>query len=138
MAARKPAALPARVIDTSILVEWIVTPPADNHWLKTQLPARDRRVIPTIVQLELAKWLGRERGEDEADRALAYLQKCEVVALDTRIALRAAEACRQHPLATADAVIYATALERGVELLTCDAHFKGLPGVVYLAKGGVN
>lgn len=53
MAARKPAALPARVIDTSILVEW----------------------------------LSRERGE---------------------------------------------------ELLTCDAHFKGLPGVVYPEKGGAN
>lgn len=138
MAARKPAALPARVIDTSILVEWIVTPPAANQWLKLQLPARDRRVIPTIVQLELAKWLGRERGEDEADRALAYLQKCDVVPLDTRLALRAAELCRQHRLASADAVVYATALERGVELLTCDAHFRGLPGVVYLEKGGAN
>lgn len=128
--------LPARVIDTSVLVEWVVTPASANQWMKDQLPVREKRVIPTIVQLELAKWLGRNQGEGAAERALAYLQKCDVVPLDTRIALRAAEACRQHRLATADAVIYATAQERGVELLTCDAHFEGLPGVVYLPKGG--
>ena len=32
-------------------------------------------------------------------------------------------------LATADAVIYATAIEFGADLLTCGAHFDGLPEV---------
>ncbi len=50
--------------------------------------------------------------------------------LDTTIALRAAGLHRQHKLATADAIVYATALEHGAELLTCDAHFAGLPGVL--------
>ena len=35
----------------------------------------------------------------------------------------------------ADAIIYATALAMGADLLTCDAHFAKLPRVVYLAKG---
>ncbi len=34
-------------------------------------------------------------------------------------------------VATADAIIYATAQESNAELLTCDAHFEGLPGVIY-------
>jgi predicted nucleic acid-binding protein len=134
MSTRSSSHLPPRVIDTSVLVEWIVTPREANRRLRRELPVREKRVIPTIVQLEVAKWLARERGEAESDRVMAYLQKCDVVPLDTRIALRAAEACRMHKLPTADAVIYATAQERGVELVTCDAHFEGLPGVIYLAK----
>ena len=53
-----------------------------------------------MVQLELAKWLTRERGEDEADRVVAFTQVCSVAPLDTEIALAAAEACRTHGLAT--------------------------------------
>ena len=91
-------------------------------------------MVPTIVQLELMKWLTREMSEDIADRVIAFTQTCDVTLLDTRVALRAAEICRQHKLATADAVIYATALERNVELVTCDAHFKGLDGVIFHPK----
>ena len=87
-----------------------------------------------MVQLELAKWLTHELGEDRCDQVLAFSQMCHVVALDTRIALAAAELCARHGLATADAVIYATALAHGAEVLTCDAHFEGLAEVRYLAK----
>ena len=41
---------------------------------------------------------------------------------------------RAHKLATADAVIFATAQQRGATLLTCDAHFQGLPGVTLIEK----
>ncbi len=43
----------------------------------------------------------------------------------------------RHPLdklAMADAIIYATAIDSGADLLTCDAHFAELPRVVYQAK----
>lgn len=43
-----------------------------------------------------------------------------------------ADACREHKLATADAIIFATARTRGATLLTCDAHFTGLPGVAVI------
>lgn len=137
MAARKPAAIPARVIDSSAWIELLVGS-AVGQQVQAALPARERCLVPTLVQLELAKWLARERSEDEADRVIAYTAKCTVVPLDTRIALRAAEVCRQHRLATADAVVYATAMEMNAELLSCDADFEGLPGVVYLAKPARN
>lgn len=54
-----------------------------------------------------------------------------VAPLDTRIALHAADLHRQYKLATADAVVYATAREFDAELLTCDAHFENLPGVIF-------
>lgn len=124
---------PLRTIDSSAWIEFALGSDTGRQ-VKAALPVRERCVVPTIVQLELAKWLARERSEDEADRMVTYMQKCVVIPLDTRLALRAAEICRQHRLSTADAVIYATAQEHGAELLTCNAHFKDLPGVVYLAK----
>jgi predicted nucleic acid-binding protein len=45
-----------------------------------------------------------------------------------------ADICRRHKLATADAIIYATALASGADLLTCDRHFAALPEVRYVAK----
>lgn len=70
-----------------------------------------------MVQLELSKWLVRELGEDKADQVIAYTQKCIVVPLDTNIALLAAELHREYRLATAGAILYATARHQQAELL---------------------
>ena len=122
-----------RVVDTSAWIEWL-TGSALGRTLATEMPAQGQCLVPTIVQLELAKWMVREIGEDQADQVIAYTQTCVVVALDTTIALLAAELHRDDRLATADAVIYATARQQGADLLTCDAHFEGLPGVTLFAK----
>jgi len=122
-----------RVVDTSAWIEWLVATPIGQA-LAVDMPARDQCVVPTIVQLELSKWQVREVGEDRADQVLAYTQKCSVVPLDTSIALRAAELHRQHRLATADAIVYASALASNADLLTCDTHFAGLPFVRLVKK----
>ena len=92
-----------RVVDTSAWIEWLVGSPLGKQ-LARKIPEKTQCVVPTIVQLELAKWLTREAGEDQADQMIAYTQKCVVVPLDTRIALHAADLHRQYKLATADAV----------------------------------
>jgi predicted nucleic acid-binding protein len=56
------------------------------------------------------------------------------VDLDSDIAVRASEVSRLHKLSTTDAIIYATALQREADLLTCDAHFQNLPKVLYVPK----
>ncbi|MDP9141601.1 MAG: type II toxin-antitoxin system VapC family toxin [Pseudomonadota bacterium] len=122
-----------RVVDTSAWIEWFIDS-ALGKTLRKQLPDKAHCIVPTIVQLELSKWLVREAGEEQADRVIAYTQKCVVVPLDTSIALRAADLHREHKLATADAIVYATARHQGAELLTCDAHFDGLPGVLLFAE----
>lgn len=123
-----------RVVDTSIWIEWLIGNPHQLA-IAEAFPETAECIVPTIVQLELDKWLTREVGESEADRVIAYTQNCIVAVLDTKIALQAAELHRQYKLATADAVVYATALTYGATLLTCDAHFKGLPHVVFVKKG---
>ena len=122
-----------RLVDTSAWIEWLIASPTGRA-IEPEIPAREDWLVPTIVQLELAKWRAREVGEDRADQVIAYTQMCVLAPLDTKIALSAAEMCGRHRLATADAIIYATALDHGADLLTCDAHFEGLPGVTYVAK----
>ena len=122
-----------RVVDTSVWIEWLIGSPLGRRLAK-EIPERAECIVPTIVQLELSKWLLRESGEDRADQVIAYTQKCIVVPLDTPLALLAAELHRQHRLATADAIVYATAQARGAELLTCDAHFDKLPAVAYFRQ----
>ena len=122
-----------RVVDTSVWIEWLIGSPLGRRLAK-EMPDRSECIVPTLVQLELSKWLLRESGEDRADQVIAYTQKCIVVPLDTPIALLAAELHRQHKLATADAIVYATAQAKGAELLTCDAHFDKLPSVLYVRK----
>ena len=122
-----------RVVDTSAWIEWLIKSPLGRR-LDRQIPEQALCIVPTIVQLELSKWLVRQIGEDEADQMIAYTQKCRVVALDTAIALLAADLRREFKLATADAIVYATARSQGADVVTCDAHFKGLPDIAFFAK----
>jgi predicted nucleic acid-binding protein len=122
-----------RVFDTSAWIEKFIDS-ALGRRLDAELPAPSKCIVPTIVQLELAKWLTRERSDEVADLAIAYTLTCVVVPLDTGLALSAADLCKRHRLSTADAIVYATALAGEAELVTCDAHFEGLPHVLYFAK----
>ena len=122
-----------RLIDNSAWIEWLIVSPTGEAVAKL-LPEQSEWLVPTIVQLELSKWLVREAGEDKADQVIAYTQLCHVVPLDTEIALAAAEACRTHKLATADAVVFATARAHAADLITCDQHFDGLPGTILIEK----
>lgn len=122
-----------RVVDTSAWIEWLIGSPTGAA-VATELPGRARWLVPTIVQLELAKWVTRESGEDKADQVIAFTETCVVADLDTAIALSAADLCARHKLATADAIVYATALAHGADLLTCDRHFEGLAHVRLVRK----
>lgn len=79
-----------RVVDTSVWIEWLIGGPF-HKTLARGFPERTQCVVPTMLQLELAKWLTREVGEDRADQVIAYTQKCVVATLDARIALHAAD-----------------------------------------------
>lgn len=121
------------VVDTSAWIEWLIGS-ATGAKVEDQLPDPSAWLVPTIVQLELAKWLTREVGEDRSDQVIAFTQICQVLPLDTETALAAAEACREFKLATADAIVYATSRAKGAWLLTCDSHFAGLPNVILIDK----
>ena len=122
-----------RLVDTSAWIEWLIDS-RTGQLIEAELPEREAWLVPTIVQLELSKWLTREVGDEKADQVIAFTERCVVIALDTRLALAAAEITLRYKLATADAIIYATAVAQDADVLTCDAHFEGLPGVHRIAK----
>ena len=122
-----------RVVDSSAWIEWLIGS-AVGQTIADQLPERTQWLVPTIVQLELMKWLTREVGEAKADQVIAFTQTCIIAELDSSIALSAADLSSRYKLATADAIVYATALAFGADLLTCDKHFESLPGVRYVNK----
>ena len=123
-----------RVVDTSAWLEWL-SDSALGRKVGLELPSTEAWIVPTIVQYELARCLTREVSEDAADDTIAFSTECVVTSLSTRLAVQAAEIAKDHRLAMADAIIYATAVAMGADLLTCDAHFAKLPRVVYVAKG---
>ncbi|MGQ3075093.1 MAG: type II toxin-antitoxin system VapC family toxin [Ferrovibrionaceae bacterium] len=122
-----------RLVDTSAWIEWLVDSPV-GRTIGDELPERPQWLVPTIVQLELAKWLSRQLGEEKALPVIAFTRTCVVADLTTEIALLAAELCARHKLPTADSIVYATALTHDADLVTCDRHFAGLAGVRYFQK----
>jgi predicted nucleic acid-binding protein len=122
-----------RLVDTSAWIE-VLAGSKVGKVFALELPNRHGWLVPTIVLLEMAKWLSRQADEGRADQVLGFAGTCVVAVLDTAIALSAAEIGVRHKLAAADAVIYATAMAFGAELLTCDRHFEALPKVRYMPK----
>lgn len=125
-----------RVVDTSAWIEWLIGSPVGEQVVGA-LPSNDQWIVPTIVQFELARWRTRVGSAKASAEVIAFTNELIVRSLDTPLAVMAAQCGAQYGLAMADAIIYATALDAGADLLTCDAHFKDLPGIIYLAKGAV-
>ena len=123
-----------RVVDTSAWLEWL-SDTALGRKVGSELPEGPEWIVPTIVQFELSRCLTRAVSEEAADQTIAFSTQCVVIPLDTRVAVRAAQLAKDHSLPMADAIIYATAVEKDADVLTCDAHFADLPRVAYFAKG---
>lgn len=99
----------------------------------TAIEDKELLVVPTLCIHEVFKVLVRERGEDHAFRALGAMNQGHVVDLTLPLAVESAACALNERLATADAVLYATALSLGATLWTQDAHFQGKPSVKYKA-----
>ncbi len=88
----------------------------------------ERLIVPAIVLYEVYKKLLSVQGSSAADRFLSAASRARAVPIDERIALLAARISLDRKLAMADAMIYASALASEAHIVTCDAHFQGLPG----------
>lgn len=121
------------LVDTCGWIEWL-TDGALAEPFRPYLAATGELIVPTVVQFELYKWVRRERDEAQALQVIALTEQSRVVALSTALALFAADLAREHRLAFADALIYATARQNAAQLITADAHFKDLPAVTYFPK----
>lgn len=121
------------LVDTCGWIEWL-TDGTLREQFAPYFEAESQLLMPTLVQNELFKWMLREKNESVAFSVIGVTARCKVVELTTAIALRAAELSLKHKLATADSIIYATCQQYRLPLVTCDAHFQLLEGVIYFKK----
>ena len=91
-------------------------------------------LVPAICLYEVFKRLQQQLGKAAALDGISRLYRGEIVAMDEKIALAAAQISMEHQLPMADSFIYATALAHNATLWTQDEHFKGLPGVEFVEK----
>jgi predicted nucleic acid-binding protein len=122
-----------RVIDTSIWIE-LLTRGKLLAEARSAVDRLDDCYVPAMVRYELAKWSLRVLSEDAANSVLSLLTECNSLDMDAIVAEEAAQLSSRHKLHATDAIIYATARLHDAPLFTCDAHFKGLPGVEYFEK----
>ena len=115
------------LVDSSGWIEYFTDGPLADEFAP-YLENLAEVVTPTIVIFEVYRVIRRQRSEEAATAAVAQMQKTSVVDLDQFLALSAADVSIDHGLAMADAIVYATAQTKGVDMVTGDADFAGLSG----------
>lgn len=119
------------LIDSSGWIEFFTDGPLNKEYAK-YLKDLSKVTTPTIVLYEVYKKIKRERTEENALFAISLINKTSVVQLSESIALLAADLSLKYSLPMADAIVYATALEKKCDVVTSDMHFKGLEKVVLI------
>jgi predicted nucleic acid-binding protein len=121
------------VVDSSGWVEFFTAGSNAGRYAR-YLKEPSEIVTPTVVLYEVYKLVQRERTEEEALLAVAQIDKTRLIPLTDSLALAAADVSLEFRLAMADAIVYATALAEGAEVVTGDRDLRGLPGVTYIPK----
>ncbi len=123
------------VVDSSGWIEVFTDGPQADHFLAL-MAEEAALVVPAISIFEVFKWVLREHGEAQAIQAAAAMQRGQVVELDSRLALAAAQLSHAQQLPMADSIILATARDRRARLHTMDSDFRGIADVEWIAASG--
>jgi predicted nucleic acid-binding protein len=121
------------IVDSSGWIEFATDGPLADRYEEHLRHAEDL-LTPSIVLYEVYKRLKRDGTQALADAFAAAMGKTHIIPFDDALALSAADISLEHHLAMADAIVYATARHHKARLVTSDADFKDLPGVVYFKK----
>jgi predicted nucleic acid-binding protein len=128
-----PNASKRYIVDSSGWVEYLGDGPKAKAYARF-FEKDEALVLPTIIIYEVFKKLLRERGISLAEQFFAHARQLvdNTIALDTGLAVQAAQLSAETGLPMADAIVYATANAVQAELITSDAHFSGLSGVTLI------
>jgi predicted nucleic acid-binding protein len=116
------------VVDSSGWIEVFTGGGQAEHFLAL-IADESSLVVPAITIFEVFKWVLREHGEAQAIQAAAAMQCGQVVDLDSRLALAAAQLSHRLQLPMADSIILATARDQRARLYTMDSDFRGIADV---------
>ncbi len=121
------------VVDSAGWVEYMSDGPNWEAFAR-YLDNPEAVLLPTVIVYEVYKKLARESSKEVAQEFLAGALEFHerLVPLDVPIAELAAQISLDTKLPMADAIIYASARQYGVRLITSDSHFDGLPWVTLI------
>lgn len=122
-----------QIVDSSGWIEYFTDGPNAGQFADP-INSRDAHIVSTIAIYEVSRWLDRKHGREAADLAVAMMNECTTINVDSDLAVDAASFSIVHQLAMADAIILSTARRFDATLWTQDADFKGLDGVRYVPK----
>jgi len=121
------------LVDSSARLEYFADGPNADAFAPA-LEATDDLLVPTVCLHEVFQSVLRQRGESAALSAVALMQRAQVIDLNERIALLAAQLSLQTKLPMADSIILATARLRNAKIWTQDRDFDGLDDVTFISK----
>ncbi len=121
------------IVDSSGWLEYFAKGP-NTAFFKPIILNTEALLGPTICLYEVYKRIVAQRDEEEALSGMAWMATAQIIDLNQEIAIQAADLSREHKLAMADSIIYATARTFHAILWTQDAHFAGLEGVEFTEK----
>jgi predicted nucleic acid-binding protein len=117
------------VVDSSGWVAYLGDGPQADAF-GVYLEREDSLIVPTLVIYEVVKKLTLTSSETVVNRFLSQAYRGRQIELDSSLAFAAARIGIRYRLAMADAIIYATAESLDAQLVTSDADFRDLPGVI--------
>lgn len=121
------------VLDSSAWLEYFRDGPFATK-IEKYLAAPSQVLVPTLVLYEVYRYFCKKVDLKQALQVCAQIQKCKVSLLTQDIAFLAADLSLNHSLATADSIVYASALHHGAELVTLDNDFRNLPSCRLMGK----
>ena len=121
------------VVDSCGWLEVLSVGPNSRHF-KPILLRQVALIVPALVLYEVTKRVRAVLGQEHTEGILAILGDAIYIEVTREIVDAAVDVSIKYKLATADSLIYATALEYDAMLWTQDKHFKGLPHVKYFEK----
>jgi toxin FitB len=121
------------VVDSSGWLEYLAGG-TNADFFAPALKATSELVVPTVSIYEVFKRVFQQRGEGDALKSVALMQRGTVVELTATLALDAARTSVELGIPMADSIILATARAHSATLWTQDADFAQVEGVEYVAK----
>ena len=121
------------LVDSSGWIEYLTDGPNAGRFAGPLADA-DRLIVPTVSIHEVFRVVLRRRGEDDAIRVAAAMNRGREIPLTSALALEAARLANERRLAMADGIILATARLMGATLWTQGVDFEGLPDVNYVPR----
>ncbi|MBC7113326.1 MAG: type II toxin-antitoxin system VapC family toxin [Candidatus Methanomethyliales bacterium] len=124
------------VIDSYAWIEYFMGTKS-GEVVKPIIEGLEEKITPTICLAEVYSKTLKVEGEEQ-DRQIKFIKERSALApLDEAVAIKAAKIDvsmkkRVEGWGLADSIVYATGIMKRAEIVTGDAHFKGLKNVIFI------